>query len=290
MLQQLDSIMARKQIVNSKAIPADGRVSIIVPLLNEAEGIQQLRERLEMVQVVLRGYGEIEIVFVDDGSTDATLPLLRQAFPEGEQFRIVSHDKNCGVGAAFRTGFQNATGSIVCTIDADCSYEPEGLKRLIEAMKREGADIALASPYHPAGSVQNVGSWRLLMSRACSALYRMISPVPLYTYTSIFRAYRWNVVETVDFEADGFVSAAEILIHAAEQGYRIVEVPMVLSGRKVGTTKMKIVHTIGTHLAMMGTILLQRSGLRRRGTARRSGRAGAMPVTATIYHCSSEKE
>jgi dolichol-phosphate mannosyltransferase len=231
----------------------------------------------------------VELVFVDDGSTDNTLPLLREAFPEGELCRILSHDKNRGIGAAFRTGFQNATGSIVCTIDADCSYEPEGLKRLIETMEREGADIAVASPYHPRGSVQDVGTWRLLISRTCSALYRAISPVALYTYTSIFRAYRWSVVETVDFRADGFVSAAEILIHAAKQGYRITEVPMVLCGRKVGITKMKILRTIGKHLAMMGTILLERRTFRRQ-EFRRPGRVPALSSTTTIYQYSSEKE
>lgn len=266
------------------------RVSIVVPVLNEADGIPQLREKLGRVQSALAEFGEVELVFVDDGSTDNTLSLLREAFPEGEQCRILSHGMNRGIGAAFRTGFQSATGSIVCTIDADCSYEPEGLRSLVEAMECEEVDIAVASPYHPRGSVQNVGAWRLLISRACSTLYRVISPVPLYTYTSIFRAYRWNVVESVDFRADGFVSAAEILIQAAEQGFRITEVPMVLRGRKVGLTKMKVLRTIRKHLAMMGTIVLGRLGLRRVEVSRRRGRVRGMPSTATIYQYSSEKE
>jgi dolichol-phosphate mannosyltransferase len=276
--------------MSEPAVPTDMRVSIIVPVLNEADGIQQLREKLDRVRSILSEFAEIEFVFVDDGSTDGTLILLREVFPEGNQCRILSHGTNRGVGAAFRTGFQNATGSIVCTIDADCSYEPEGLKELIEAMGREGADIAVASPYHPAGSVQDVPAWRLLMSRACSALYRIMSPVPLYTYTSIFRAYRRRAIETIDFETDGFVSAAEILIHAAEQGYRIIEVPMVLRGRKVGVTKMKILRTIGTHLALVGTILLQRSGVRRPGMARKPASAGVTRSPGTIYQYLSEKE
>src|SRR5882762_5995260 len=232
------------------------RLSVIVPVLNEAEGISQLRDKLGRVQSVLGEFGDIEFVFVDDGSNDGTFARLHEAFPESDTCRIVSHGRNRGVGAAFRTGFQNATGSIVCTIDADCSYEPEGLKRLVDAMEKKGGDIAAASPYHPDGSVQGVGAWRLLLSRVCSSIYRMISPVPLYTYTSIFRAYRWSVVENVHFEANGFVSAAEILIRAAEQGYKVVEVPMVLRARDVGTTKMKIMRTIGRHCSMMGTLLL----------------------------------
>jgi len=119
-------------------------------------------------------------------------------------------------------------------------------------MEKKGGDIAVASPYHRTDQLQGVGAWRLLLSRVCSSIYRMISPVPLYTYTSIFRAYRWSVVENVHFEANGFVSAAEILIRAAEQGYKVVEVPMVLRARVVGTTKMKIMRTIGRHCSMMG--------------------------------------
>jgi len=269
------------------------RISIVVPVLNEADGIPQLRSKLGRVQSVLAEFGDIEFVFVDDGSTDATLALLRRAFPEGDLCRIVSHDRNRGVGAAFRTGFQQATGNIVCTIDADCSYEPEGLHRLVEEMIEAKADVAVASPYHPEGGVQGVGAWRLVLSKVCSAIYRVISPVPLYTYTSIFRAYRWAVIENVRFESDGFVSAAEILIHAAEQGYQVIEVPMVLRARQLGTTKMKIVRTIGRHLAMMSTILLQRFGMSGMQAGRRvpETRANVPHPTATAgYQYSTEKE
>jgi dolichol-phosphate mannosyltransferase len=89
------------------------------------------------------------------------------------------------------------------------------------------------------------------LSRVCSLFYRLISPVRLYTYTSVFRAYRRTVIESVAFEEDGFVSAAEVLIRAAEQGYRIVEVPMILHSRKIGHSKMKVLKTIRQHLNMM---------------------------------------
>src|SRR5882762_7580086 len=130
----------------TKAHSVNTRISVVVPVLNEADGIPQLRCKLGRVQSVLAEFGDTEFVFVDDGSTDATLPLLRKAFPEGELCRILSHGRNRGVGAAFRTGFQQASGNIVCTIDADCSYEPEGLKRLVEEMIEAKADVAVASP------------------------------------------------------------------------------------------------------------------------------------------------
>ena len=104
--------------------------------------------------------------------------------------------------------------------------------------------------------MEGVPRWRLALSKACSALYRQLSPVQLYTYTSVFRAYRAEAVNDIHFKADGFVSAAEILIVAARRGYTIVEVPMILRGRAIGRSKMKVLRTIGTHLRMLAALLL----------------------------------
>ncbi len=235
------------------------RYSVIIPLWNEADGIQQLRESLERLRTALDR--ETQFVFVDDGSTDGTLDLLHEAFGADPACKVVAHGQNRGIGAAFRTGFAHATGTVVCTIDADCSYKPEGLKRLIKALDDNCADIAVASPYHPDGGVQDVPGWRLILSRGCSLLYQVLSPVRLYTYTSVFRAYRRPVVQNISFKSNGFVSAAEMIFSAAELGYRIVEVPMILHARKVGQSKMKIARTIRMHLQVMRELVCRRLGL-----------------------------
>lgn len=234
-------------------------ISVVVPLCNEEDGIDQLNEKLNRLQQAFEGEARLEFVLVDDGSTDRTRERLQATFGDREDCHIISHARNCGIGAAFRTGFSHSQGSIVCTIDADCSYEPEGVKRLVESMEATGADVALASPYHPEGQVEGVPHWRIVISKACSLLYRVLSPVRLYTYTSIFRAYRRRVIETVRFDADGFVSATEIVMRAGEQGYRFVEIPMTLRARKAGTTKMKVVRTIFTHLRMLAGVVKRRA-------------------------------
>jgi dolichol-phosphate mannosyltransferase len=238
-------------------------ISIIIPVMNEDDGITFLSEKLSRLEKLFEGRAVFEFIFVDDGSTDRTSERLQAAYSGQQNIRVLVHSRNRGVGAAFRTGFAEATGSIVCTIDADCSYEPEGLERLVDALDKTSADIAIASPYHPQGAVENILPWRIFISRVCSGIYRLISPVALYTYTSIFRAYRRSVIETVQFEADGFVCAAEILIRAAKQGYRIVEVPMTLRGRKIGTTKMKVLRTIRSHLRMMASTVFYASSPKR---------------------------
>lgn len=233
--------------------------SIVIPIFNEEDGIQQLRDSLQQLRNTLGG--QLEFVFVDDGSTDDTVPRLRAAFGADPTCRIAEHGVNRGIGAAFRTGFGIATGEIVCTIDADCSYRPEGLKRLIIALDKTGAAIAVASPYHPQGGVAGVPPWRLMLSRCCSLLYRLLSPVRLYTYTSVFRAYKQEVIRDVHFQSNGFVSAVEILFSAARHGYQITEVPMVLHARSVGQSKMKIARTIRTHVRLMWDLLVAATGI-----------------------------
>ena len=232
-------------------------VSIVVPIFNEEDGIEQLRHKLLDLHRLLADEYEMEFVFVDDGSSDKTVEELQKKFAGSPApFTIAEHGINRGIGAAFRTGFEYCLGSLVCTIDADCSYSPQGLRLLLMALRSTGDDIAVASPYHPNGGVEGVAGWRLVLSRGCSILYRLLSPLKLYTYTSIFRAYRAAVVRNVPFRSDGFVSAAEILVAAGRQGYTVTEVPMVLRARATGHSKMKILRTIGSHLRMLWSFVV----------------------------------
>jgi dolichol-phosphate mannosyltransferase len=236
-------------------------VSIVVPIFNEEDGIGLLRDKLLKLNGLLADNCQLEFIFVDDGSADRTVERLKEQFASaGVPFQIVEHGTNRGVGAAFRSGFRVCTGKLICTIDADCTYSPEGLKLLLEALAATGADIAVASPYHPQGGVEGVPWWRLALSRRCSALYRWASPLKLYTYTSIFRAYRSEVIANVSFSSDGFVSAAEILLAAGRHGYRVTEVPMVLRARSIGRSKMKVLRTILSHLRTLSGFVAGKSG------------------------------
>lgn len=225
-------------------------ISVVIPIYNEENGVEFLAQRLQSVRG-LWPERQVEFVFVDDGSADRTAAVLQEVFGHEPLNRIAVHEKNKGVGAAFRTGFGLAKGEIICTIDADCSYGPENLRLLVDALEQQSADISVASPYHPDGKVDGVPWWRLMLSKGCSKLYQLIAPVRLYTYTSIFRAYRRPVIDAMAFEENGFVSAAEILIRAAQRGFKIVEVPMTLHSRQIGTSKMKVLRTIRQHVNLM---------------------------------------
>src|SRR5690349_10108940 len=107
-------------------------ISLIVPLYNEENGITTLKQRLSILQESLRPKYELECVLVDDGSKDGTVRAVRNAFASFGKVRIVEHGHNRGAGAAMRTGFQQATGEILCTIDADCTFDPMEIPKLLE--------------------------------------------------------------------------------------------------------------------------------------------------------------
>lgn len=232
-------------------------VDIIIPLCNERESIQKMTDCLGSLHKRLVSRYKVRYLFVDDGSTDRTGEFLEGAAPRGSHFKILTHPINRGVGAAFRTAFEHVDGDYVCTIDADCSYGPDRLLQMLDALEDGGADVIVASPYHPNGAVQGVQRWRIALSASCSNLYRMLTPLKLYTYTSIFRAYRTKTVKGLAVENDGFVAAVEILLSIDRLGYRIEEMPMTLCRRSTGISKMRVGKTTAAHLKLLKKCLFQ---------------------------------
>jgi dolichol-phosphate mannosyltransferase len=210
-----------------------------------------LAETMSRLAIRLSPTYELECVLVDDGSKDATSEKAGKCFASFPKVVHVKHDRNLGPGAALRNGFAASTGEIVCTIDSDCTFDPLRIPEMLRLMEEQKADIVTASPYHPDGGVENVKPWRLLLSKGASRVYRLVCACKLYTYTSFMRVYRREVIETVAFESNGFPAVTELLLRAAQQGYKVAELPMVLKSRIIGVSKMKVARTIRIHLRLM---------------------------------------
>jgi len=227
------------------------KISVVVPLFNEKDGIATLGQTLSQLANRLAPEHELECVLVDDGSHDGTNEEAKKCFAWSAKAVHARHDRNRGLGAAVRTGFVLATGEIVCTIDSDCTFDPLNIPTMLGVLEDQKVDVVTASPYHPQGGVENVLPWRLLLSRGASVLYRRVCTCKLYTYTSLMRVYRRQVIDNVSFESNGFSATTELLLRAAHQGYKVAEVPMVLKSRTIGVSKMKVMYTIRTHLGLM---------------------------------------
>jgi dolichol-phosphate mannosyltransferase len=239
-------------------------LSIVIPCFNEAGNAPTVERDLLPVARQLAAREPVEIVFVDDGSSDDTQAVFEALCARHRdarlQLRVVAHDRNRGLGAALRTGLRAAQGDVLVTTDSDATYRFEEIPRLLEKLT-DGVDVVTASPYHPQGAVANVPSHRLVLSRGSSWLYRRLIGRQVHTYTALFRAYRRPVLETARFSSDGFLAGTEILVNAMLAGYTVAEYPTTLHSRVIGTSKAKLLRTIKAHLRFQARLLGVQVGL-----------------------------
>ena len=249
------------------------KISIVIPCYNEEDNIQKLQAEFFPVLDAMIGshlpddqrITAIEVVFVDDGSKDKTLEALRSAFgsPAHAHTSVLfeKHERNRGLGAALRTGFQVVTGDIVVTTDSDGTYKFSTIPALLGYLKRD-VDIVTASPYHPNGEVVGVPAYRIILSRGSSLLYRILLNWKIHTYTALFRAYRKDVIQKISFTADDYLGATELMVKAMLKGYRVEEYPAALHRRVFGVSKAKLLRTIVSHLSFQSRLLMHRLHIR----------------------------
>jgi len=241
-------------------------LSIIIPCMNEADNVPKLAAELMPVAAELARTQTVEVIFIDDGSTDGTLAALNEAFgggraPAGVTVRIEKHPVNRGLGAALRTGYAAARGHVIVSTDADGTYKFDTIPALLTHLSSD-VDIVTASPYHSQGQVVGVSAYRLFLSQGASALYRLLVDWRIRTWTCLFRAYRREVIERISFESNGYLCGTELMVKAMLSGYKVAEYPTVLHSRVAGASKAKIARTIRAHLGFQWQILLSRLHLK----------------------------
>jgi len=242
-----------------QAAPDAIPVSLVVPLFNEAENVSYLSKTLLELRRRLSSKYRINLSLVDDGSADNTWGELAVRFHGVRDTQVLRHDKNLGVAAAILTGIRSAPTEIVCSIDCDCSYDPNVLEAMIPLSAE--ADLVTASPYHPQGNVFNVPKWRLFLSKTLSSLYSFLLKDRIHTYTSCCRVYRKSQIVDLNVRHKGFLGVAETLILLKLRGGKIVEYPTVLESRLFGESKMKIARTIWSHFGLLRDLVLRRRAL-----------------------------
>jgi dolichol-phosphate mannosyltransferase len=243
-------------------------ISIIIPCYNEADNVSKLEGEFLPVAGELARTKSVEVVFVDDGSTDHTWQTLHDTFGNREKghivFKFERHPVNRGLGAALRTGFAAAQGQVIVTTDSDGTYRFSTIPALLACLSPD-VDVVTASPYHPTGGIDGVPAYRLLLSRGSSLIYRLLVNWRVHTYTALFRAYRRQVIDHVTFASDGFLAGTELLVKAMLAGYGVAEYPAVLYRRVYGVSKAKLMRTILAHLGFQGSVLLHRLRLAQLG-------------------------
>jgi dolichol-phosphate mannosyltransferase len=256
-------------------------LSVIVPCHNEADALANLKTAIEGLRSALAGSFELELLLVDDGSTDETAALMCKYFEDEPRVRILRHEPRRGIAAAIATGLQQARTEIVASLDADCTYDPLELVSMLRLLS-DDVDLIVASPYHPQGGVENVPAWRLSLSRSASRLYRLVLRNKLHTYTSCVRVYRRSSVVDLPVKNSGFVGVIELVWQLDRRGGKIVEHPAVLKSRVFGQSKMRVARTALAHLRLLSRAAWLRLCFVRPTPIRRSQQAAHDPSKSLV--------
>jgi dolichol-phosphate mannosyltransferase len=228
-------------------------VSVIVPMFNEEENATKTLERLS--SILDSADKRWEIIIVDDGSTDNTKKLVEGYSHLYGGIKLFSHAPNQGRGKALRVGFQQAQGKIICTTDADLSYDERYIVKMIKLLEQnQDVDMVIGSPYTEGGKAEGVPFFRLLLSKLGNKILGFAMPYgscgkgKLSTVTGVLRAYRRGCIRSLELESDGKEIHLEILSKALSMGYKVLEMPAILKARKKGKSKFKFKTTALSHI------------------------------------------
>jgi len=201
------------------------KLSIIVPVYNERNTIQEILRRVRAVDL-----GEIskEIIAVDDGSTDGTLDILK--LEEDSTTRVMKHDRNQGKGAAIRTALPNATGDIIVIQDADLEYEPDDYRVLVAPILKKKALVVYGSRF--TGEHRNMLFWHLLGNKFLSLITNALYNTTLTDMETCYKMFAREAIEGVNIRSDRFDFEPEITAKMLKKKIRIYEVPISYAGRE----------------------------------------------------------
>jgi glycosyltransferase involved in cell wall biosynthesis len=200
-------------------------VSVVIPAYNEGERIARtLRDVTDYLATIEDRY-RWEVIVVDDGSTDDTFAVA-EAFSAGNpRVRVAHQPANFNLGEALRCGFSEARGDYIVTLDADLSYSPDHIGRLLDEISQTEAKIVIASPYMEGGSVTGVPALRIAASRAANRLLSLAAKGRLTTVTGMVRAYDSVFLKRLDLKATDMEINAEIIYKAQLMRASIAEIP-----------------------------------------------------------------
>lgn len=201
------------------------KLSVVIPCYNERNTIEQI-----VVAVRSTSVASMEIIIVDDGSTDGTAELLRRKLSSAVE-RIIYHQSNQGKGAALRSGFRAATGDIVIIQDADLEYDPTDFAKLIEPMLSHSADVVFGSRFMGGQPHRVIYFWHMVGNKFLTLLSNMLTNLNLTDVETGYKAFRREVIQSIEIDEARFGVDAEITAKIARRGLVIYEVGISYYGR-----------------------------------------------------------
>ncbi len=201
------------------------KLSVIIPVYNELSTIEEIVHRVKASPIE-----DLEIILVDDYSTDGTRDLLEEKLKPHID-RIIYQDRKYGKGYALKTGFQHATGDIVIIQDADLEYDPDQYPEMIRPIVEDRADVVYGSRFIGGGPHRVVYYWHYLGNRLLTLLSNMFTNINLTDMETCYKAFRRELIQSIDIKENRFGFEPEITAKVARKNARIYEIGISYYGR-----------------------------------------------------------
>jgi len=207
--------------------PPDGarQLSVVIPVFNESETIEQVVDRVNDISL------KIELIAVDDGSTDRSLEILQRLKEDGRIDQLIVHESNRGKGAALKTGFEAAGGDIIIVQDADLEYDPTEYRKLLQPILDGKADVVFGSRFLGGEPHRVLYFWHYVGNRFLTILSNMVTNLNLTDMETCYKCFRREVLQGLSIQERGFGVEPELTAKVARGGWRVYEVGISYSGR-----------------------------------------------------------
>jgi dolichol-phosphate mannosyltransferase len=211
---------------------------VIIPTYKEKENIESIVSAITVLPV------KFDILIIDDNSPDGTADLVKKMQPSFPNLHLIEREGKLGLGTAYIAGFKWALEreySLIYEMDADFSHDPRDLIRLFKACNENGADLAIGSRYISGVNVVNWPLSRVLMSYIASIYVRFVTGMKIMDTTAGFKCYKREVLQSIKPEqirSVGYGFQIEMKFVTWKLGYKIVEIPIIFTDRKLGASKM----------------------------------------------------
>jgi dolichol-phosphate mannosyltransferase len=211
---------------------------VIIPTYKEKENIESIVTAISALPV------KFDILVIDDNSPDGTADIVKKILPSFPNLFLIERQGKLGLGTAYITGFKWALErdyTFIYEMDADFSHDPNDLIRLYKACNEDGADLAIGSRYISGVNVVNWPLSRVLMSYIASIYVRIITGMKIMDTTAGFKCYKREVLQSIKpdhIKSVGYGFQIEMKFTTWKLGYKIVEIPIIFTDRKLGASKM----------------------------------------------------